>query len=149
MESCNLFSFHTSSLARRLTSAHTINHDILVLISNCFFVHERECFLVALNSCWWSTYTTLQIELVCRIAVVLLQTHYNQLVTTPAARSVLTVLKDVLYARVKVIIVFRCSAFIGLNSGINMHKAIWIFIKLGCNILFNIDCICLAVSFFK
>jgi len=35
---------------------------------------------------------------------VLLQTHYNQLVTTPAARPVLTVLKDILYARVKVII---------------------------------------------
>jgi len=33
---------------------------------------------------------------------VLLQTHYNQLVTTPAARPVLTVLKDILYARVKV-----------------------------------------------
>ena len=32
----------------------------------------------------------------------LLQTHHNQLTTTPAARSVLTELKDILYSRVKV-----------------------------------------------
>jgi hypothetical protein len=35
---------------------------------------------------------------------VLLQTHHNQLVTTPAARPMLTVLKDKLYATLKVII---------------------------------------------
>lgn len=45
----------------------------------------------------------LQVELVCRVATVLLQTHHNQLVTTPAARPVVTVLKDILYARVKVV----------------------------------------------
>ena len=47
-----------------------------------------------------------QVELVCRIAIVLLQTHYNQLVTTPSARPVLSVLRDILYARVKVILQF-------------------------------------------
>ena len=36
--------------------------------------------------------------------MVLLQTHHNQLVTTPAARPMLTVLKDKLYATLKVII---------------------------------------------
>ena len=45
---------------------------------------------------------TLQVELVCRVCLVLLQTHHNQLTTTPAARSVLTELKDILYSRVKV-----------------------------------------------
>jgi hypothetical protein len=33
---------------------------------------------------------------------VLLQTHHNQLTTTPAARSILTELKEILYGRVKV-----------------------------------------------
>uniref|UniRef100_A0A6N2KG93 Small-subunit processome Utp12 domain-containing protein n=1 Tax=Salix viminalis TaxID=40686 RepID=A0A6N2KG93_SALVM len=42
-----------------------------------------------------------KVELVCRVTTVLLQTHYNQLVTTPAARPVLTLLKDILYERVK------------------------------------------------
>lgn len=44
-----------------------------------------------------------QVELVCRVATVLLQTHHNQLVATLAARPVLTILKDILYERVKVI----------------------------------------------
>lgn len=42
----------------------------------------------------------------------LLQTHHNQLVTTPAARAVLTVLKDILYARVKVLIYFSLIEYI-------------------------------------
>lgn len=45
-----------------------------------------------------------QVELVCRVATLLLQVHHHQLITTPSARPVLTVLKDILYARVKVII---------------------------------------------
>lgn len=45
-----------------------------------------------------------QVELVCRVATVLLQVHHHQLITTPSARPALTVLKDILYARVKVII---------------------------------------------
>lgn len=48
-----------------------------------------------------------QVELVCRIATVLLQTHYNQLVSTPAARPVLTVLKELLYTRIKVVPIYK------------------------------------------
>ena len=47
-----------------------------------------------------------QVELLCRITTVLLQTHYNQLVSIPSARPVLSVLRDFLYARVKVILQF-------------------------------------------
>ncbi|XP_020577298.1 WD repeat-containing protein 3 [Phalaenopsis equestris] len=42
-----------------------------------------------------------KVALVCRITTVLLQTHHNQLTTTPAARSMLAVLKDILHSRVK------------------------------------------------
>ncbi|XP_010548896.1 PREDICTED: WD repeat-containing protein 3 [Tarenaya hassleriana] len=42
-----------------------------------------------------------KVELVCRVATILLQAHHNQLVTTPAARPVLTILRDILHARVK------------------------------------------------
>lgn len=44
----------------------------------------------------------MQVELVCRVAVILLQTHYHQLISTPSARPLLSDLKDVLHARVKV-----------------------------------------------
>ena len=47
-----------------------------------------------------------QVELVCMIATVLLQMHYNQLVTTPYERPVLRIVRDILYARVKVILQF-------------------------------------------
>uniref|UniRef100_A0A0E0K8V9 Uncharacterized protein n=1 Tax=Oryza punctata TaxID=4537 RepID=A0A0E0K8V9_ORYPU len=43
----------------------------------------------------------LLVELVCRVCLVLLQTHHSQLTTTPSARSMLTELKDILYNRVK------------------------------------------------
>lgn len=43
-----------------------------------------------------------QVELVCKISLVLLQTHFNQLVSTPAARPMLTGLKEILYPEVKV-----------------------------------------------
>ncbi|KAK8969778.1 hypothetical protein KSP40_PGU004479 [Platanthera guangdongensis] len=42
-----------------------------------------------------------KVELVCKITTVLLQTHHSQLTTTPAARPMLTVLKDILHAKVK------------------------------------------------
>lgn len=42
-----------------------------------------------------------KVELVCRVTTVLLQTHYNQLTTTPAARPMLTILKDILHEKVK------------------------------------------------
>ncbi|KAJ7972325.1 WD repeat-containing protein 3 [Quillaja saponaria] len=48
----------------------------------------------------WVSYFD-KVELVCRVGTVLLQTHYNQLVTTPAARPLLTALEDTLYDRVK------------------------------------------------
>jgi len=51
----------------------------------------------------WFSGISLQVELVCRVCLVLLQTHHNQLTATPAARSLLTELKDILYCRVKVI----------------------------------------------
>ncbi|GAV85737.1 WD40 domain-containing protein/Utp12 domain-containing protein, partial [Cephalotus follicularis] len=57
-----------------------------------------------------------KVELVCRVTTVLLQTHYNQLVTTPAARPVLTILKDILYARVK-----ECKDTLGFNLAAMDH----------------------------
>ncbi|XP_062117383.1 uncharacterized protein LOC133831195 [Humulus lupulus] len=57
-----------------------------------------------------------KVELVCRIATVLLQTHYNQLITTPAARPVLTVLKELLYARIK-----ECKDTLGFNLAAMDH----------------------------
>ncbi|KAK9124103.1 hypothetical protein Sjap_013705 [Stephania japonica] len=57
-----------------------------------------------------------KVELVCRIATVLLQTHFNQLITTPSARPILTVLKDVLYARVK-----ECKDTLGFNLAAMDH----------------------------
>ncbi|KAJ8754057.1 hypothetical protein K2173_001955 [Erythroxylum novogranatense] len=57
-----------------------------------------------------------KVELVCRVATVLLQTHYHQLITTPAARPVLTVLKDILYARVK-----ECKDTLGFNLAAMDH----------------------------
>ena len=47
-----------------------------------------------------------QVELVCRIAIVLLQMHHNQAITTPSTRLVLSILRDILYERVKVILQF-------------------------------------------
>ncbi|XP_050243242.1 uncharacterized protein LOC126691952 [Quercus robur] len=57
-----------------------------------------------------------KVELVCRIATVLLQTHHHQLVTTPAARPMLTVLKDILYARIK-----ACKDTLGFNLAAMDH----------------------------
>ncbi|KAJ1418923.1 WD40/YVTN repeat-like-containing domain superfamily [Sesbania bispinosa] len=48
----------------------------------------------------WTSYSE-KVELVCRIGTLLLQTHYNQLLATPAARPVLTVFSDIFYERVK------------------------------------------------
>ncbi|GMH28749.1 hypothetical protein Nepgr_030592 [Nepenthes gracilis] len=57
-----------------------------------------------------------KIELICRVATVLLQTHYYQLITTPSARPVLGILKDVLHARVK-----ECKDTIGFNLAAMDH----------------------------
>ncbi|XP_061363432.1 uncharacterized protein LOC133307029 isoform X2 [Gastrolobium bilobum] len=48
----------------------------------------------------WTSYSD-KVELVCRIGTLLLQTHYNQLLSTPAARPILTVFSDIFYERVK------------------------------------------------
>lgn len=57
-----------------------------------------------------------KVELVCRIATILLQTHHNQLITTHAARPVLIILKDILYDRVK-----QCKDTIGFNLAAMDH----------------------------
>ena len=43
-----------------------------------------------------------QVELVCRMVTVLLQTHHSPLISTPSAKPILIVLKEILYSRVKV-----------------------------------------------
>ncbi|CAN1275960.1 WD repeat-containing protein 3 [Linum perenne] len=57
-----------------------------------------------------------KVELVCRIATVLLQINFNQLVSTPASRPVLTVLKDELHSRVK-----ECKDTLGFNLAAMDH----------------------------
>ncbi|MCI14749.1 WD repeat-containing protein 3-like [Trifolium medium] len=56
----------------------------------------------------WTSYSD-KVELVCRIGALLLQTHYNQLLSTPAARPVLTAFSDIFYERVKAGSVNRTS----------------------------------------
>ncbi|KAF8389466.1 hypothetical protein HHK36_026161 [Tetracentron sinense] len=56
------------------------------------------------------------VELVCRVATMLLQTHHNQLVATPSARPILTILRDILYARVK-----ECKDTLGFNLAAMDH----------------------------
>ncbi|GAB4833567.1 Dip2/Utp12 protein [Ancistrocladus abbreviatus] len=57
-----------------------------------------------------------KVELICRVATILLQTHYYQLITTPSSRPVLSVLKDVLHARVK-----ECKDTLGFNLAAMDH----------------------------
>ncbi|XP_043700893.1 WD repeat-containing protein 3 [Telopea speciosissima] len=57
-----------------------------------------------------------KVELVSRVATVLLQTHHSQLVTTPASRPVLTILKDILYTRIK-----ECKDTLGFNLAAMDH----------------------------
>ncbi|ESQ55947.1 hypothetical protein EUTSA_v10024329mg [Eutrema salsugineum] len=57
-----------------------------------------------------------KVELVCRISTIVLQTHHNQLVTTPAARPILSVLRDILHANVK-----ECKDTIGFNLAAMDH----------------------------
>jgi U3 small nucleolar RNA-associated protein 12 len=57
-----------------------------------------------------------KVELVCRVATVLLQLHHNQLVATPAARPILTPLRDLLHKRVK-----ECKDTIGFNLAAMDH----------------------------
>lgn len=57
-----------------------------------------------------------KVELVCRVATVLLQLHHNQLIATVTARPVLTLLKDTLHARVK-----ECKDTLGFNLAAMDH----------------------------
>ncbi|EPS66900.1 hypothetical protein M569_07875 [Genlisea aurea] len=57
-----------------------------------------------------------KVELVCRVAAVLVQIHHDQLTSTLTARSVLSRLKDVLHARVK-----ECKDTIGVNIAAMNH----------------------------
>ncbi|KAL0375010.1 UNVERIFIED_CONTAM: putative WD repeat-containing protein C3D6.12 [Sesamum radiatum] len=57
-----------------------------------------------------------KIELVCRVATVLLQIHHNQLTSTVSARPILSLLKDILHARVK-----ECKDTLGFNLAAMDH----------------------------
>ncbi|KAI3473973.1 hypothetical protein Pfo_028547 [Paulownia fortunei] len=57
-----------------------------------------------------------KVELVCRVATVLLQIHHNQLTSTVSARPVLSLLKDILHARVK-----ECKDTLGFNLAAMDH----------------------------
>ncbi|KAE8661176.1 putative phosphatidylinositol-4-phosphate 5-kinase [Hibiscus syriacus] len=57
-----------------------------------------------------------KVELVCRIVTILLQTHHSQLISTPSARPVLAVLKEIIYARVK-----ECRDTLGFNLAAMDH----------------------------
>ncbi|KAI3822541.1 hypothetical protein L1987_10132 [Smallanthus sonchifolius] len=57
-----------------------------------------------------------KVELVCRIATVLLQLHHNQLIATTSARPLLALLRDILHARVK-----GCKDTLGFNLAAMDH----------------------------
>uniref|UniRef100_A0A0D6R1B9 Small-subunit processome Utp12 domain-containing protein n=2 Tax=Araucaria cunninghamii TaxID=56994 RepID=A0A0D6R1B9_ARACU len=57
-----------------------------------------------------------KVELVCRIATLLLQIHYQQLISTPAARSILTAIQGILRSRVK-----GCKDVLGFNLAVMDH----------------------------
>ncbi|CAA0830338.1 transducin family protein / WD-40 repeat family protein [Striga hermonthica] len=57
-----------------------------------------------------------KVELVCRVATVLLQIHHNQLTSTVSARPLLSLLKDILHARVK-----ECKDTLGFNLAAMDH----------------------------
>lgn len=57
-----------------------------------------------------------KVELVCRMTTVLLQLHHDQLVSTVTARPLLTLLKDVIPAKVK-----ECKDTLGLNLAAMDH----------------------------
>ncbi|XP_071697523.1 uncharacterized protein [Rutidosis leptorrhynchoides] len=57
-----------------------------------------------------------KVEVVCRIATVLLQLHHNQLVATTTCRPLLALLRDILHARVK-----ECKDTLGFNLAAMDH----------------------------
>lgn len=63
----------------------------------------------------WSS-NPVKVEVVCRIATVLLQLHHNQLVATTTTRPLLAFLRDILHARVK-----ECKDTLGFNLAAMDH----------------------------
>lgn len=57
-----------------------------------------------------------KVELICRVGIVLLRTHYHQLISTPSARPILSELKHVLHSRVK-----GCKDTLGFNLAAMDH----------------------------
>ncbi|KAL6500872.1 Dip2/Utp12 protein [Orobanche hederae] len=57
-----------------------------------------------------------KVELVCRVATVLLQIHHDQLTSTVSARPLLSLLRDILHARVK-----ECKDTLGFNLAAMDH----------------------------
>ncbi|KAH9625186.1 hypothetical protein KSS87_001871 [Heliosperma pusillum] len=57
-----------------------------------------------------------KIELICRVAIIIVQTHHHQLISTPSARPLLSDLKDVLHAKAK-----ECKDTIGFNLAAMNH----------------------------
>ncbi|KAE8721011.1 hypothetical protein F3Y22_tig00017627pilonHSYRG00004 [Hibiscus syriacus] len=70
--------------------------------------------LLSYTKDWTSNHD--KVELVCRIVTILLQTHHSQLISTPSARPVLAVLKEIIYARVK-----ECHDTLGFNLAAMDH----------------------------
>ncbi|KAE8681984.1 putative phosphatidylinositol-4-phosphate 5-kinase [Hibiscus syriacus] len=65
---------------------------------------------------WMCLCLDVLVELVCRIVTILLQTHHSLLISTPSARPVLSVLKEIIYARVK-----ECHDTLGFNLAAMDH----------------------------
>ncbi|XP_057779260.1 LOW QUALITY PROTEIN: uncharacterized protein LOC130997849 [Salvia miltiorrhiza] len=63
----------------------------------------------------WVAYPE-KVELVCRVSTVLLQIHHYQLTSTVSARPILSLLKDILHARVK-----ECKDTLGFNLAAMDH----------------------------
>ncbi|CAI9097924.1 OLC1v1034446C2 [Oldenlandia corymbosa var. corymbosa] len=80
-----------------------------------------------------------KVELVCRIATVLLIIHHYQLVSTLSARPVLTHLKDVLHARVKVIMTVNFFHFL-LFLLSKCHRPIYKLLCICSPLLRNCGC---------
>ncbi|KZV28459.1 Transducin family protein [Dorcoceras hygrometricum] len=57
-----------------------------------------------------------KVELVCRVATMILQIHHNQLVATVSARPVLSILKGILHKRIK-----ECKDTLGFNLAAMEH----------------------------
>ncbi|KAL8152005.1 hypothetical protein V2J09_021813 [Rumex salicifolius] len=111
---------------RSLSSVHTNDlEQTLLFWLFCLLLIERTVIVQALpfsDAVKLLSYLLLwtsnrdKVELICRVATVLLQTHYSQLISTPSAKPALTSLKDSLHARVK-----ECKDTLGFNLAAMDH----------------------------